>query len=259
MRETETLIEKRTSTRAFEKREVEREVVDRLKELTLRAPTAGNMVYYTILEVKDQKKKKELADICDHQPMIERAPLVWLFLADNHKWEKYFKYSKSDEKFDIPLRRAGLGDMHLCMQDAIIAAQNCVIAAEALGLGSCYVGDVIENYERLQKLFSLPAHAIPAALLIIGYSAQKKKKIMPRPDITSSVFMEDEYAQVTYEALEDQYKNSLAYFEENGTLPDGKAVTVADRYYSRKYTSDFMREMNRSAKVFIDRWLEEQP
>ncbi len=258
-RETIELINSRRSCRAFRQESVDKATLDELKRLTLRAPTAGNMLMYTIIEVNDPEKKAELAEICDSQMMIKNAPIVWLFLADNNKWEKYFEYSRSEEKFSKPMRKAGLGDMHLCMQDAIIAAQNAVIAAEALGLGSCYIGDVIENYERLQKLLDLPAHAIPAAMLIMGYPlSDKKEAVTPRPDTDTSVFMENGYRDLTSDDLARQYAKHQEYFEKKKLLPLDNKGTLADYYYNRKYTSDFMAEMNRSAEVFITRWLNEQ-
>ena len=258
-RETIELINTRRSCRAFRQEAVDGETVRELKRLTMRAPSAGNMLLYSVIEVTDPAKKAELAEICDSQMMIKNAPLVWVFLADNNKWEKFFTYSGSPEKFSKPMRETGLGDMHLCMQDAIIAAQNAVIAAEALGLGSCYIGDVIENYERLQKLLNLPAHAIPAAMLIMGYPlSEKREAVTPRPDPDSSVFMENGYADLTEEAIFSQYEHHRANYENKKLLPLDNTGSVADYYYNRKYTSDFMDEMNRSAKVFITRWLNEQ-
>ena len=56
--ETITLIEQRKSCRAFKKEEVSKEVLDQLKYLTLRAPSAGNMELYSIIEVTDNKIKE---------------------------------------------------------------------------------------------------------------------------------------------------------------------------------------------------------
>lgn len=257
--ETIHLLETRRSTRAFKREPLEKELVDELKRLTMRAPSAGNMLLYSVVEVQDKEKKLALSEICDHQKMIAEAPLVWVFLADNQKWENYYKGSKSEEKFQTKMRPSGLGDMHLCMQDAIIAAQNCVIAAEALGLGSCYIGDIIENYEKLRDLLALPAHACPACLLILGKPlSEERKTVTPRPDVDGGVFMVDSYHTASFEELEKQYQHHTEYNRAHKRLPlDGKGTT-ADEYFSRKYMSDFMDEMNRSAKVFMDRWAEEQ-
>ena len=90
--ETLSLIWSRRTIRDFERREIEKETVDKLKAMTLRAPSAGNMEMYSILEVEDKEKKKHLAVICDNQKMIENAPLVWIFLCDMEKWKRYFTF-----------------------------------------------------------------------------------------------------------------------------------------------------------------------
>ena len=256
--ETLNLLWTRRSSRDYERREIEKETVDKLKAMTLRAPSAGNMEMYSILEVEDKDKKRKLAEICDGQKMIENAPLVWIFLADMDKWERYFRFSSSPEKYSIPLPKVGAGDMLLSFEDAVIAAQNSVVAAEALGLGSCYIGDVLENGERLVNLFSLPPHTIPAAMVIYGYPKSKERyQSTPRPDISSSIFMKDSYKERRFEDLENEYSGHRKYNEEHKRLPfDGKG-TVADEYYGRKYTSPFMAEMNRSALFYIKRYLGE--
>ena len=257
--ETLSLIWSRRSIRDFERREIEKETVDKLKAMTLRAPSAGNMEMYSILEVVDPEKKRRLSDICDNQRMIEKAPLVWIFLCDMDKWERYFKFSRSPEKFDIPLQEAGAGDLLLSFEDAVIAAQNSVIAAEALGLGSCYIGDVLENGEKLVELFSLPRHVIPASMVIYGYPKSKERyQSTPRPDINSSIFMKDSYKERTFEDLEDEYKGHREYNREHKRLPFNGEGTVADEYYGRKYTSSFMAEMNRSALYYIERYLKRE-
>ncbi len=54
----------RKSVRAFDKRPVEESTIQQLKEATLRTPTAGNMVLWSVIDVKDSGKKEELAHLC---------------------------------------------------------------------------------------------------------------------------------------------------------------------------------------------------
>jgi len=73
--------------------EISEDAKNQILRATLRAPTAGNMMLYSIIEVKDQSAKDTLAKTCDNQPFIARAPLVLLFLADYQRWWDYFKVS----------------------------------------------------------------------------------------------------------------------------------------------------------------------
>ena len=76
--------------------------------------------------------------------------------------------------------KPGEGDLLLACADAIIAAQSTVVAAESLGIGSCYIGDIIENCEIVRELLELPEILyFPAAMLVYGYPEEsqiKKKK-----------------------------------------------------------------------------------
>ena len=253
MNDTIATIEKRRSIRLFEDREVGKDVIDELKRLTLRAPSAGNQEFYSVIEVTDPEKKKVLAKCCDNQPMIEKAPVVWVFLADVEKWYTFFKASKSDEKSGKALRKPSIGDFHLAMQDAVIAAQNAVIAAEALGLGSCYIGDVIENYETVKELLDLPKWAAPACMLIMGYPKGIIKAPLSKRPEADGIFMENRYRKMDFDELERVYHEQEEALRKNGALPYENTGSIADRYY-KKYASDFMAEMNRSAAVFLKRW-----
>ena len=153
----------RKSVRVFEDRAVEPEVKRAVLEAALQAPTAGNMALYTILDITDPAKKACLAKSCDDQPFIATAPMVLVFCADYRRWYDVF-CSFVDE-----VRRPDMGDLFLAEADAIIAAQNAVVAAQSLGLGSCYIGDITENFEYHQKLLDLPKYVVPAAMLVLGW------------------------------------------------------------------------------------------
>ncbi len=252
------VILKRRSYRTFASRPVEKEVEDKLLTMTLRAPSGGNMQLWSMIRVTDPEKKALLAKTCDNQTFIAKAPLVYFFLSDTHKWLEYFKGSKCDEKFGKPIRKPGIGDFHLGMQDAMAAAQTCVLAAESLGLRSCYIGDIIENYETVKEAFHLPTFAAPACLLVIGYPKEEiKAPLLPRPD-NDAFYFTDEYPEITYEIMEKMYKNQEDFSRENKTLPLDNTGTYGDRYFNKKYTSDFMAEMNRSTKIFLSPWFEEE-
>ena len=90
MNETIQLLLNRRSIRAYEDRPIGAADRDVILQATLRAPTAGNMMLYSIIEVNDQAAKDTLARTCDNQPFIAKAPLVWLFLADYQRWYDYF-------------------------------------------------------------------------------------------------------------------------------------------------------------------------
>jgi nitroreductase len=76
------LILNRKSVRAFEEREISPEVKDEILSAAMRAPTAGNMMLYSIIDVRNPDIKRALVKTCDNQAFIAQAPWVLLFLAD---------------------------------------------------------------------------------------------------------------------------------------------------------------------------------
>ena len=115
------------------------------------APTAGNQQLYSLVAIRDQALKERLAVLCDNQPFIAKAKLVLIFLADLSRWQDAY----IAEGLDV--REPGLGDVMLSVVDTAIAAQNSVVAAWSLGIGSCYIGDILENYEEFVEILDLPA------------------------------------------------------------------------------------------------------
>ena len=90
MNETIKVLMDRHSVRAYEPASVSAEEKDMILKATFRAPTAGNMMLYSIIDISDQALKDKLAETCDHQPFIAKAPLVLLFLADYQRWYDYY-------------------------------------------------------------------------------------------------------------------------------------------------------------------------
>ncbi len=251
---------KRKSIRAYEDREIEPEVKAQILQATLRAPTAGNQMLYSIVDVTDQSLKNTLAKTCDTQPFIARARLVWLFLADYQRWFDYFLacgVEKSCAEKNLSLRKPAEGDLFLACSDALIAAQQAVIAAESFGIGSCYIGDIMEQYETHQELFKLPKYVFPIALVCFGYPTeqQSNRPQSPRFDERFIVF-ENQYQRLTNPELEEMFheRQKLAF---NGREYVEGAVNFGQLMYWRKFAADFSVEMSRSVRAILKAWLTE--
>ncbi|MFT3890570.1 MAG: nitroreductase family protein [Anaerolineales bacterium] len=155
---------KRRSTRAYEEKEIPAEVRAEILKATLRAPTAGNLMLYSILDITDQSIKDQLAVTCDDQSFIAKAPMVWIFLADYQRWYDYFLASGVEglcEQRNMTMQKPEEADIFLACCDALIAAQNAVIAAESFGIGSCYIGDIMERYETHKEMLNSTAICLP--------------------------------------------------------------------------------------------------
>jgi nitroreductase len=257
MNETLKVIENRKSVRNFAKTMISDEEKQIILHAAMRAPTAGNMMLYSIIEVEDQNIKDQLAVSCDNQPFIAAAPLVLLFLADYQRFQDYYSFcdvqTACREKGIAP-RAPGEGDLLLACCDALIAAQTAVIAAESLGIGSCYIGDILEKAEFHRELFHLPQYTLPITLLVFGRPAVVKteNRVTPRYDAKYIVSKNEYHRLLPGDFLK---MNELAAVHTFPQLSVEEAVkTLGRNNYFRKFASDFSIEMNRSAAEWVSTW-----
>jgi nitroreductase len=245
---------KRRSVRAYEEREVSAAVRAEILKAALRAPTAGNLMLYSILDITDQKIKDKLAVTCDHQPFIARAPMVWIFLADYQRWYDYFLASGVEElcaRRGLALEKPSESDLFLACCDAMIAAQNAVIAAESFGLGSCYIGDIMEQYETHGDLLDLPPYVFPIGMVVFGYPTQQQKdrELTSRFDEKFIVF-ENKYRRLGGSDFDEMFASRQ--------LPRGKAMegieNIGQAAYINKFGADFSIEMRRSVREMLKAW-----
>jgi nitroreductase len=257
MNETLGVIINRKSAREFLNETIPEQVKADIIGATMRAPTAGNLMLYSIIEVNAQSAKDVLAVSCDHQPFISRAPWVLLFLADYQRWFDYFEFCGTGDfarRAGFPVRNPAEGDLMLACCDALIAAQTAVIAAESCGLGSCYIGDIMENYETHRDLFKLPRYTFPICLLCLGYPTEARKARQPtsRFDREFIVF-ENSYRRLGETEFERMFEKEQARTFKNNEDLNG-AVNVGQLIYRRKFAADFAMEMNRSVKAILRQW-----
>ena len=238
MNEVLTQLRARKSVRAFTDAPVPPEVKRAVLEAACAAPTAGNQQLYTILDITDQALKDILADTCDHQPFIARAPIVLIFCADCQKWYDAFAAGGCEP------RRPGAGDLWLALSDANIAAQNAVTAAWSLGLGSCYIGDILEHSERHRELLRLPEYVVPAAMAVFGYpTPQQLERAKPARCDLRHIVHENAYRRMDAGELEEMLGQKAG----QRPYPDW-----LDAFCKRKYNSAFSREMSRSMAVYLE-------
>lgn len=231
---------KRKSVRVYEERQISPEDKRLILKSAMEAPTAGNQQMYTILDITDQKLKERLSESCDHQPFIAKAPMVLIFCADYQKWVDTFSEAGADP------RNPGAGDLMLAVCDAVIAAQNAVVASESLGIGSCYIGDIMEQCELHREILRLPQYVFPAAMVVFGYPTQQQKD-RPKPERCR---LEDMVQENTYHRREgNELRRMFAKETRNCSFEEW-----AQAFCKRKYNSDFSREMTRSVEEYLKAW-----
>ncbi|MGN0981569.1 MAG: nitroreductase family protein [Candidatus Limivicinus sp.] len=232
----------RKSVRVYKEQPISPEEKREILLAAMAAPTAGNQQLYTILDITDQALKDRLAVTCDNQPFIAKAPMVLIFCADVQKWVDAF------EEGGTQPRKPGPGDLMLAAADAVIAAQNAVTAAQSLGIGSCYIGDILEQCETHRQLLRLPEYVFPAAMLVFGYPTEQQLA-RPKPERCR---LEDIVQENTYRRRSGPELRQMFAKEYTGNNAGRTYDQWVQAFCKRKYNSDFSREMSRSVQRYLE-------
>ena len=242
MNEVLRQLTERKSVRVYEDRPIEETEKRAILEAAIQAPSAGNMALYTILDITDGEMKQKLSVSCDNQPFIATAPMVLIFCADYRRWyDTFCQYVEEVRKPDI-------GDLFLAEADAIIAAQNAVVAAQSFGIGSCYIGDITENFEYHQKLLNLPQYVVPAAMVCFGYpTEQQQNREKPARFTVEDMVHENGYCMEKSAAMPRMLRERQEISEE-------ELAGWTNRFCKRKWNSEFSQEMSRSCTAMVEAW-----
>ncbi len=151
------------SIRRFSDKPVEQDVLHTILSAGTPAATAGNLQRYTMLVIDDVKTRATL-DAALELPFIRRSrcPHAIIALADQRRVRRWLQVHT-----DRTVYNHRLYNSFMAMWDALIALQITVVAAENLGLGTCYLGSGVEL--NIQELFGLPKDVFPAGLVAMGY------------------------------------------------------------------------------------------
>jgi nitroreductase len=220
----------RSSIRKYKNKPIEKAVLDKILQAGIRASNTGNMQAYSIIVTQDEVKKMALLPLHFNQEAVRQAPLILTFCADLNRFNQWCELRKAVPCYDNFLW------FYTASIDAVISAQNCAVAAEAQGLGICYMGTTNYNAEKIIEVLKLPTGVIPVTTLTIGYPDEAPGLTSRLPDEavvhyeTYHDFTDDDINR-TYKALEDsEFVKQL--IEEN------KTETFAQVFTLKRYTKE---------------------
>ncbi len=136
------------------------------------------------------------------------APVLFTICVDINKLEKMmYKRDWDVVTNDLTLLLFGI-------QDTSYMAQNMVVAAESMGLGTCYLGSPIRTARKLKEKYDLPDKVFPLVQLVVGYPAEDPPT-RPRYPLNFVLF-EDEYTDLSDEMIKEAMEEmDGGYLEED--------------------------------------------
>ncbi len=231
------IINNRRSIRKFTEKPVSDDILDRILEAGIRAPFAAQL--YSIVYTHDKEKMKKLKI-----GAYSSTQLLMIFLVDFLKLEKIIKQRNYSYDYDDGML------LWLGIQDASLAAENVILAAEAVGLGSVLLGGAPLQADTIAEVFNIPSRVFPVVGLCLGYpDLSVETDVRPRYPLKFTAF-EDSYQDLSeseilecMKKMDEGYITQGYYIKLQAKIPlkKGKDPIDYDRYswsehQSRKYS-----------------------
>ncbi|WP_218082428.1 NADPH-dependent oxidoreductase [Anthocerotibacter panamensis] len=160
----ETLLSHR-SIRSYLSRSLPPNTLELLVAAAQSAATSSNLQTWSVVAIEDSARKEQLSHLAGDQAQIRQCPLFLVWLAD------LARLSAVAQRQQLPC--AGLEYLELfvtALIDCALAAQNAVVAAESLGLGTVYIGAMRNHPVQVAAQLGLPPKVFAVFGLCVGYS-----------------------------------------------------------------------------------------
>ncbi len=188
------------------------------------------MQVYSIIITRDDEKKRELAPFHFNQGMVTEAPVVLTFCADFNRFSKWCRLRNAEPGYDnfLSFMTAAI--------DALLVAQTFCIAAEAGGLGICYLGTTTYMAHKITEVLKLPGGVVPVTTITLGWPLEKPEQVDRLP--LKAILHYETYSDYTPGEIEMYYRpkeersDSVQFVKENGK--ESLAQVFTDVRYTRK-------------------------
>lgn len=194
----------RRTHRRFDGRPVDALLVRLLCACALSAPSKSDLQQRDIVVVEDAGLRRAIADLMPNAPWVAQAPAFLVVCANAERLVRIARWRGkpfANDHLDLFFNAVG---------DAAIALATCVVAAEAVGLGTCPISEIRNHAQAIGEWLGLPERVIPFAGLCLGWP-QAEGQLSPRLPLSSTVHanrMADDAWQAEIEAY-DRRRDAL--------------------------------------------------
>ena len=177
------------------------------------AATSSNLQVWSVLAVEDQARRDRLSEFAGGQRHIRQAPLFLCWLADLSRAERLAEgHGKTLDAL------AYVETFLVAVIDAALAAQNAVVAAESLGLGTVYIGAMRNKPEAVAAELGLPPGVVVVFGLCVGH-ADPAAPASVKPRLPQPVILHREhYGAVNEAAAITGYDDVLRAFQQEQAM-----------------------------------------
>lgn len=238
MNETLDLLHNHRSIRKFTGDPIDNNLFHKLIIAGQAAASSSFLQGVTILRVTDPAKRAEFKEITGGQAYVETAPEFLVFCADLSRPMRC-----CSEHGGRPVE--GMTEHFIIATvDAALYAQNVAVAAEAAGLGICYIGAIRNNAARSSELLDLPQQVYPVFGMCIGWPDQDPE-VKPRLPI-SVILKENGYSLV------GESEAIAAYDEEMRNYYATRSANIKIQCWSEQMAGLLSKESRLHMRAFLE-------
>lgn len=229
------------SVRRFKDKAVDAQLLDELVRCGLRASNTGNMQLYSIIATQEEPRRSQLCQL--HFGQCATAPLWLTICADVNRYHAYCRVNGCDEPYDNFLWFLS------ATVDASLAAQNLCVAAEARGLGFCYLGTVMYNTAQIASMLECPKGVVPVITLAMGYpdeEPQLSERLEPEAIVHRETYHDyTDEETVRLHEVRDQFPFNREMVRQNGTR------NYCEIFTTKRYPKEQNVSISRSLMEFL--------
>ncbi len=252
----------RRSILHFKDEEIPQDVLNKVLVAAQRASAPGGTLTggyrgaqpISIIVVKNKARRAQLNEmLCEGRKVcIQEAPVSLIFCVDTHRLNRWAALDGGESHF------GGMGVLWVSLRAVYTAAQNSVIAAEAMGLGSQYIQEIVWQPHTALDFFELPKQVMPVTMLVLGYPSERPPLAPTLP--LEAIVHEETYHDPPDEELLAHYADKEAYYQDwISNLPEDSKLrkhikkqgveTLAQFVSQVTYTESFYRWRDDMIKI----------
>jgi len=216
------------SVRRYKSEPVDDAILNQILEAGTRASTTGNMQVYSMIVTRNEEIRKHLWEAHFKQEMVLEAPVHITFCADFNRFNKWCLQRNASPGYDNFL------SFFTAAIDALLVSQNVVLAAEAHGLGICYLGTVTYMADKIAEILELPEAVVPVAAIVMGYPADDPGLTDRLP--LKGVVLHEKYRDYSENAINEIYAEKEALELTAELLEENNKETLAQVFTDNRYT-----------------------
>ena len=190
----ESLLAHRT-VRAFSAEPLPTGTLQTLVAAAQSAPTSSNLQAWSVIAVEEPARRARLSALAADQAHVRDCPLLLVWIADLSRLDRL------GERAGVPADANRFLEMFVvAVVDAALAAQNALVAAEAMGLGTCYIGAMRNHPEAVATELGLPPDAFAVFGLCVGWPDRSRPPAEVKPRLPQPAVLHHERWSAAAEA-----------------------------------------------------------